>query len=375
MKLSEEDWKLVNRKAAEFWTDSTNAVENIEDGLKALEACYHYIDIQDFERSIDVIFKERETKPSGSLQRESLVGAFGRLGLFQHMTSTINLLIKNVSNKYYLAKAYNELGNLSLRGGDVQKALDFYQKAREMAIECQKSTSKMDNAKQISLELEAMNIKSLFTISTSKHSIGEIEEAIKSYEEIASFTEGTNFHIYAVLSWLGMGVLYSEKNCEDSKQKAAAFAEKVRNAYSQLPANHLTAWAKAYNLLGLGIIHANLGEHEKALEMYKQSLLYSQESHYLQGEGQAINALGVIYRKQNNFDEAIINHTKAIEIANKIKAKSNIADAYYERGITYKKIGDRKKSRIDFEAAIQVYEQMGAPKLVAKVRKAMETDG
>ena len=42
-----ENWETTNHKAAEFWTENVKSVETVEDALKALEAYYHYLEIND----------------------------------------------------------------------------------------------------------------------------------------------------------------------------------------------------------------------------------------------------------------------------------------------------------------------------------------
>ncbi|MBD3562555.1 tetratricopeptide repeat protein, partial [Planktothrix sp. FACHB-1355] len=334
LKIS-EDWKIVNRKAADFWTDSVTVIDTPGDAIKALEAYYHYIDIEEFDRAADIILKERKLKHSDLGVAETLANSFGRVGLLQHMASVITSLAENINDEYSLTHLYNEFGNILLRAGDIQKGIEAYEKAIEMAKKTQEVISQKENYEQLKLELEKINVSIRFIISGSKLSIGEFEEAIKSYEEVLVLVENPNYSVYTVGSLLALSVLYSESNSEEDKQKTIIYAEKAKKGYKELPNMYLSVWIKAYSSVGFAMIHNNLGDYEKALEMYREALCYAEQSNYIEVKGRALNGLGTIYRKQNNLEAALVNHTDALEIASKIGAKVNIAEAYYERGLTY----------------------------------------
>ncbi|MGH7998282.1 MAG: NB-ARC domain-containing protein, partial [Brasilonema sp.] len=57
-----EDWKIVNCKAANYWTESVEKIETIQNDLIALEAYYHYIKIKDLEQASQVILKSRNNQ-------------------------------------------------------------------------------------------------------------------------------------------------------------------------------------------------------------------------------------------------------------------------------------------------------------------------
>jgi hypothetical protein len=56
------EWEEVNRKAAEFWTQSVRTIETINDAMKAFEAYYHYLEIRDYEEAASTIVNGRDNK-------------------------------------------------------------------------------------------------------------------------------------------------------------------------------------------------------------------------------------------------------------------------------------------------------------------------
>ncbi|MBD0343466.1 MAG: tetratricopeptide repeat protein, partial [Coleofasciculus sp. Co-bin14] len=85
--------------------------------------------------------------------------------------------------------------------------------------------------------------------------------------------------------------------------------------------------------------------------------------------------LAQLYREQGEFETALLNHAEAIKLLDKIGAKCDLAEAYYQLGLTYQKMGEAQKSHKNFDKAIQLFSAMEAPKQVEKVRQAMENGG
>jgi hypothetical protein len=56
---SNPEWIQANQQAAIFWTASIDAIQTTQDALRALEAYYHYLAIQDFGQAGRVILKSR----------------------------------------------------------------------------------------------------------------------------------------------------------------------------------------------------------------------------------------------------------------------------------------------------------------------------
>ncbi len=78
-----------------------------------------------------------------------------------------------------------------------------------------------------------------------------------------------------------------------------------------------------------------------------------------------------IQLEQREFETALLRHSEAVEILAQIGAKCDLAEAYYQWGLTYQKIDEVEKSQENFARAILLWEQIGAPKQVEKVKKVM----
>lgn len=346
-----EDWETANRKAANFWTDSVTSVETVEDAWRALEAYYHFIEIRDFELAGDVIATER----SNQWEKDEALGrAFYRFGLLKQIVFLITQIIDDVESGYNLSSLYNTLGDLYWMMGRVQEAIECHEKSKKISV---------------AFDIKDFEILSLFNIGLCKIDLWALEEAQEALELVISLNLNSNFYIYIIDSYWCLAFVNS---CLGYNEKAYYLAEK---ACCELLTSERSAWSQGYSLLFLGLTYKNLGEIEKSFEMFRQAFAFAEESHYTQVKGKALDGLAQLYREQGEFETALSNHAEAIKILDKIGAKCDLAEAYYQRGLTYQKMGEVENSQANFDKAIQLFSEMEAPKQIEKVQRAMESGG
>lgn len=109
--------------------------------------------------------------------------------------------------------------------------------------------------------------------------------------------------------------------------------------------------------------------------MYEKAIDYAERSYYTQVKAIALTGLAELERKQRNFPTALSHHEASIKILDDIGAKCDLAEAYYQQGLTYQEMGEAEKSEESFDKAIQRFEEIEAPKQIEKVRKAIEKVG
>ncbi len=103
--------------------------------------------------------------------------------------------------------------------------------------------------------------------------------------------------------------------------------------------------------------------------MYHSAISFAEESHYSQVKAKALTGLAELYREQRNFETALSHHSESIEILDKIGAKCDLAEAYYQLGLTYQKMDETQKSQENFDKAIQLYTEIEAPQQIEKVQR------
>ncbi len=341
-----KDWEKANRKAGEFWTEHIKTVETVKDALTAFEAYHQYREIGDFNLAGNVITNEKNNKWSN----EELGRSFHRFGLLQQMSTAINKIINDLSDNTDKGRIYNILGDIYWSIGYIKHSIEVHEKSKNIAIIIQDK------------ELE---IVAYFNIGLCCIDLLEMQQAVDFFEKVILFSENTEYSKYGVQSWYCLAFL---KSFFGFKQEAFYLVEKSQN---EIIFDDWTAWAKGSKFLFLGQTYNNLEESEKSCEMYHKAITFAEESYYTQIKAKALTGLAELYRKQKDFQSALLNHSKSIELLDKIGAKCDLADAYYQLALTYQKMGNSDKSQTEFQKAIKLFNEIEAPKQVARVQQAM----
>ncbi len=350
LRLVSEEWELVNRKAAEFWTQKVEVVKNITDALTALEAYYHYVEISDFEQAGDVILQGRGNKWGTGLP---LGSCFYQLGLLQKNFSVIKRIIDDVKSQKRLIKLYIILGYTYRIIGCVREAIECYEKSGEILEELDEKLTK---------------ISILFNTGLCKLELWEIEAAEDCFNAVCSLAEqNSNLDDYMAYSQCCLALI---KSSSGNKEDAFHLAEQAFSAMSS--STRVTLWGIGHSLVSLCLTYKNLGNLKKSCEFCQRAIFHAEENNFTQIKAKAISSLAELFREQGEFNRAIFHHSEAIEILDKIGAKSDLAEAYYQLALTHKKMGEIAKSRESFVHGIALFNEMQAPRQVEKVQTAME---
>lgn len=360
-----EDWEKANHKAAEFWTESVKTVDTLENALKALEAYYHYVEICAFELAGKVIIKERNNK---WINNSPLGKSFYRFGLLRQMTLAINFIKDKIYSKFTLSSLNNILGDIYWIMGDIHQAIKCHEESGQISRECQELTSLQNNFEREYHKFKRLEMSSLLNIGLCQIDLGELQRAEELFQIVDFWYESNNTVVVAVYSsWFCLAWI---KAFLGFKEVAYQFVKKTESLISDYQ-NIDTEWSKANRPFFLGAAYKSLGEIAKSFEMYRIAIAYAEESHYIQVKAKALYGLAELYRIQGEFETALVHHSEAIELLDKIGAKCDLAEAYYQLGLTYQKMGKTEKSQINFDLAIQLFTEMEAPKQVEKVQNAI----
>jgi tetratricopeptide (TPR) repeat protein len=145
--------------------------------------------------------------------------------------------------------------------------------------------------------------------------------------------------------------------------------------YDDIPQEQLPFWVTEYRLSYLGQTYIKLGEPEKAFRVFDRVLECVKASPYTQASIKAQNGRAALYRQKGDFLTAQDCHEEAIQMAKEMGAQYDLAEAYYQRGLTYQTASQLDEANISFEQAIQIFEKIHAPRQIARVKNARELDG
>jgi tetratricopeptide (TPR) repeat protein len=348
LRADPQEWERANQKAADFWTTQVTTIETVEEALMAAEAYRHYIQIEDWEAAAAVLLYGRDSQ----WEKEEPLGiSFYRLGLLQRMIAAISRIIDRLQPGYPPCKLHNILGDLYWLTGNLDAAIACHQKSKELAIEFQ---------------LNDLEIQALFNIGLCHIGFWQLSEAIQFFESASTLAENTEWHRYAVGSWFCLAYLGS---CLGQQQQARTLTQKVFDQYDQISS---TAWSRGYSLLFLAATLRNLGELEKAEQIYELAQDYAEQSRYPQVKAEVLNGLAILARERQDFQGAIANHLAAKHLLDRIEAKGDLAEVNYQLGLTYQAMSEFGESRKSLQVALHLFEQMNAPKQVERVRQQLQ---
>ncbi|MBD1829829.1 tetratricopeptide repeat protein [Microcoleus vaginatus GB1-A2] len=348
-----EDWETGNRKNADFWSNRVPKIETIKDAFLALEAYYHYVNISDFEKAGDVILQRRNTKLA---EADRLGRSFYRLGLIQQISAVINQLIAQITCGYRLSVLYSILGVSCRINGKVHKAIECHKNSLNSGMIFKDKITLISEDSQKWMNIFESNY--FLNVGLCYIELGEILEATKIFEKLIDDSKKTGFYRVSIDIYF----CYL-KSCQELSTELSKIAEDF-----ECQVQSYTTGATGYRLLFLGMTYKNLGKPEKALKMYNQAISLDLET---QVKGNALTGIAEIYRMQQDFQTALSHHSEAIEILEKIGAKANLAEAYYQLGLTYQTMGNAAYNQENFNKAITIFTEMEAPKQIEKVQKAL----
>lgn len=343
------DWQATNHKAAEFWIHSVPSVTNIDDALRILEAYYHYLEVRNFDKACDLLTEPRPNRWGEGL---SLGWLFYRLGLLQQMISAITRVISNVEPNYRLGKLYVLLGYNYRLAGYLQQALSCFQEADEIANR---------------LNLDQLKVSVMFHRALCFRDLADLEIAVELFTAIKMLSEKTQqYPDYRIYSLCCLAYLNSRLGRVTDAITLATEAKR------EIQATQLSFWGLGYNLLFLGSTYRNIGDLENAFQLYEETIQLSETNHFTQIRAKALHGIAQLHREQGNIAQALEHHSEAIYLLDKIGAKCDLAEAYYQLGITYQIMGDREKSVTNFQQALQLFNTIQAPKQAAQVQQLLQ---
>lgn len=344
-----DEWEIINRKAADFWTQQAPMIKDARDALIALEAYYHYLEIEDFEQACNVLIQGRGNQDKGL----PLGSSFYQLGLLQKIISVVNRVLPKIHSDQRKMRLYNILGYTYRLMGDIGKALDCHQESSKIS-----EIFKLDRAR----------LSTLFNIGLCKTELWDLEDAKSHFNSVLIVASETpdceEYIIYAqcclafIDSCLGLG------------RDALTTVQTAERLASTHP---LTPWGKGYSLLFLGLTHKNLGNLVESTALCQQAIAHAEANHFTQIKAKATNCLAELYREQQEFNQALTHHMKAIECLDAIGAKSDLAETYYQLGLTYQRMGHEKESHLHFQNAIQLFQEMQASNQIKRIHRSLLT--
>jgi tetratricopeptide (TPR) repeat protein len=352
-----EDWIKSHQSAANYWTESVTKITDDRTAIVALEAYYHYLEIDDFARAAKVLLQPRHNQWAQFLP---LASSLYRLGLIQPILMAIEQVVFSLPPDRDLAELQNILGDLYWITGRVGQAIATQQRTLDYTMSALSTIDRADRSHHANC-LQILHVDSLLSIGLYRIDLWELARASELFQSVIKLAQNTSGDRWVQKATICLALVQSELNHLDR-------ARQLLSEVSPLTDRQKLTGSSAFFLQIIGQTYTNLGEYDLARSIYQQTLTFCQTGNYLQIQGRTLTGLAQIDRLQGNLPAAQAQHLQAIEILDRLGAKCDLAAAYYQAGLTWHQAGDSAQSQIYWELnARQLFTEIAAPQQLAKL--------
>ena len=351
------DWCQAQSAIADFFTQSITRIDNIQSGLTALEAYYHYIAIPDYAAAAKIILHSRENQWGQYL---TLGTTLYRLGIIEPLSIAINQIIDRIEHPRHRSELNNILGDLYWTTGKVHRAIAIGQQTITTSRQTQQLITPTPDNRHDLYYWRMLEVDSLLSLGLYNIDLWELDTAANLFQQAIDLAHNTKHHSWAEKASLGLALV-------NSWQDSTNFDPTVSRLYRLIidledPAYNTGRFA--YFMQMLGQILFNQQEIASASKIWHRAIAFSQSSHYTQIKAKSLIGLGNIERFNDNYIKANIHHQQAVELLEKIAAKCDLAEAYFQWGLTLSYNRCLIQSNVCFQKAIAIYQQIPAPRQI-----------
>jgi Tetratricopeptide repeat/AAA domain len=353
------DWERANTAAATFWTTHITQIQTKQDAIAALEAYHHHIAISDYANAAAVILKSRHNQWQ---QHLPLGCTLYRMGFVAPVIAAIETVIPQVTAPIQRAELHNILGDLQWIAGKITSAIDCQNQTialTEIAL------SPTDFATQNTHQqycLKMLKVDSLLSLGLYHIDLWELSIAADRFEQVIAEAKDTAHDRWAQKAQICLAyVLAQQGELTRSRELAAAVDLGSTTEPSQ-------SGSFAYFWQILGQTYTQLGDTETAQTLFTQALASAETGEYPQIKARTLNSLAQLHRQQGEIDYAMMLHTEAIDLLDRIGAQCDLAEAHWQCGLTAQVSSNVDSAQQQFEIAQNLFAAIPAPQQLARIK-------
>lgn len=365
LQRSLDEWQQAHRQIASFLTHSVDKINNIQAGLTALEAYYHYIAIFDYGAAAKVILHSRENQWEQFL---TLGTTLYRLGIIQPLLIAIDQVIQKIQHDRHRSELNNILGDLHWTTGRVHQAISCQEKTIATSQNCLQLIPINQENRHDLYYWRMLEVDSFLSLGLYNIDLWELAIAKDLFQKAIDLAHNTKHHSWSEKAALGLALVDSHRKMSDLSQ---SIVTRLYRLIVDLEDPAYNTGRFAYFMQILGQIFFNYQQIEPAKIMWGKAIAFSQSSHYTQIEAKSLIGLGNVERHVGQIEQAKIYHQQATKLLDKIGAKCDLAEAYFQWAITLQVNQQNADAKNGFETAIKLYQQISAPKQVKRIEKAI----
>ena len=263
---------------------------------------------------------------------------FFQYSLIQKALSTVSEPAMKNALLNSLAKAYNNMGVISMHLGDKTTALEYYM-------------SSLKIREEIGDELgiaTCLNNIGFFV----QHHEGDFKKALDYYLRGLSIREDAGDKIGIANSLNNIGAVYFTQGNVHSSLGYYYRSLKIEQEIGNKPGISTC-------LNNIGTIYDSQGDIHNALEIYLKSLKIKEEIGDKKGIAACLSNIGRIYNHQDNLQQALACYSRSLKILEEIGNQYGIATSLNHIAITYKDHGDMATALNYNAKSLKIREEIG----------------
>jgi tetratricopeptide (TPR) repeat protein len=121
---------------------------------------------------------------------------------------------------------------------------------------------------------------------------------------------------------------------------------------------------QAYALNQMSVIHTKIGNTQKGISMANQAIEISKKAELKFIEFQALNNLGILYKNDKQYPEALLAYDRGEELAKELNFERGVMGLAANRGILFNLMGQYVKAKAELQRALRLEKKFNM--LVAK---------
>jgi CHAT domain-containing protein/tetratricopeptide (TPR) repeat protein len=192
----------------------------------------------------------------------------------------------------------------------------------------------------------------------------ELNTLANLYREAGDPQKGLDYCAQALSIETSKGQQAQSKNVEGriltdlgQEQKALDLFNEILPVWRQL--NILMGEASTLN--NMGRVYNDLGQHDKAIEVLNQALPMWRQLNNRAGEASTLDNLGRCYSDMGRSQEALDNLNQALLLWRAVDEIGGEAQTLNNLGRTYTNLGEKEKALESYQAALPLWRQLGHP--------------
>ncbi len=366
----QQDWQMAHRQAAQYWTESVARIGNLSDALKALEAYYHYIAIQDFAAAARVILHSRDNQWQQFLP---LGSTLYRLGLIQPIAEAITTVLDHLPpDNADASELYNILGDLRWIQGRLPDAIACQQSAITLA----QASLNQDNPAPDSHRwyyLTMLLVDSQLSLGLYHLDLWELDTAAGWFTQVIQRATGTRHQPWADKATTCLALVLSYQGQRDE-------AKFLATAVTPTVMGQGGSGRYAFFVQLLGHTYLNLDDLAMAETLFQTAIAAAEAGHYLQIQANALSGLGRLQTRLGNFAAAVTRHQTAIALLEEVGAKCDLATAHIHLALTLTQASRQTGLAMDHvrhhqQMAETLFAAIPAPQQVARIQPTLSQIG